>query len=349
MALWTRQFWKTYWISWRRIHKDKRARSLALRVTFFLVYLAVYAAFLIGQVTSAAGGGIWNAVFYLVTFGSGLVAVLLIRRWHKKQDELLNYSITGQSRLHPQDASDASTEVRSYLQDRTLIIASLLARGGSEIYLHQNQLSPGSEVLTRQIQNGLLRERGLWSRLEQAEADLAAAADGRWTLDQQDRVVAWCEQLRLLRWVLRVDPELVPLQHFPALDYSLAHELLRQPEAVRNDRPMLRSWDVRGERDIAAAYMARTIAELKGRGLIVNGPQLEGWADELRAKSLGASSDYLAGSRTIGELPEPELKLIGSFAAARHLYCAYLAEQLNAIQPIPFSIWEKAALTNPSQ
>ena len=291
------------------------------------------------EVTSATGGGIWRAAFYTFIFGSGTIAAILMRRWHRKQDELLNYSLTGRSRLHSQDASDTPPEVRTYLEERLLIVASLFARGASEIYLQHNQPAPGLEVVTRQIQNALLREHGLWHKLEQAEAEMASAADGRWTVEQQTHIPMWCEQLRLLRWTLGVDAELVSLAHSPTLDFSLSGEILRWEKITWSSKPVLKSWDVRVQRDTAMEYTARIVAELKARGLIAESPELEGWADEFRAKSLGASTDYLAGTRTIGELDDDALLRLGSFAAARERYAGYLVDLLNAVQPFPFSTW----------
>jgi hypothetical protein len=156
----------------------------------------------------------------------------------------LNYSLTGRTLLQLQDASDASLEVHAYLEECALIVASLLARAASEIYLQQNQPAPGLGVVTQQMQNALLRENGLWDKLEQAEADLASAADGNWSVEQQNQVLMWCEQLRLLRWVIGVDSELVSLAHFPTLDFSLSREVLRRGKWP-SGKAVLKSWDVR--------------------------------------------------------------------------------------------------------
>lgn len=339
MSILSRGFWKAYWIALRRTRKDKRARSISLRITFWLAYLVAYILFVVLlEVNTAAGQGIWNAVFYAFIFGTGAIAAILMRRWHRKQDELLNTSLTGRAPLHPQDFADTSPEVRGYLEERTLIIASLLARGASEIYLQHHQVAEGNEVITRQLQNSLLRGAGLWDKLERPEADLATAADGLWSVEQQNHVLTWCEQLRVLRWAFGVDSELVPLAHFPALDFSLSQEVLRQGRPVTS-KPLLKPWDVRVQRDIATEYTARVVAELKARGLIAAGPELEGWADEFRAKSVGDSTDYLAGARTIGELDDDSLRRLGAFASARERYCAYLVELLNVTQPFSFSTW----------
>ncbi len=332
MSILARTFWKSYWIALQRIGKDKRARSYATRVSFFLIYLIAYALF-VGYMASDS----WNGIFYAFIFGSGTVAALLMRRWHRKQDEVLNFSLTGQSRAHPQDASIVSSEIRIYLEERALILASLVVRGGSEAYLHRNDLGAGLEIVTRQTQNCFLREHRLWEKLERIEFSLASLADGQWTEEQYGRLVDWSEQVRLLRWILKVDSEIVPLAHYPRLDFSLASELLER--AGHFGGAVLTAWEVRVQRDIAMEYTARVLAEMKARSLVPGGPELEGWADEFRAKSLGASSDYLAGPRTIAELDDNELRLLGSLAAARFRYAGYLVDQLNSVQVVPYSVW----------
>jgi len=235
MSILSRGFWKSYWIALRRSGKDKRARSISLRITFWLAYLVAYVLFLVFmEVNTADGQGIWNAVFYAFIFGTGAIAAMLMRRWHRKQDELLNTSLTGRAPLHPQDFADASAEVRSYLEERALIIASLLARGASEIYLQHHRIAEGTEVVTRQVHNSLLRGAGLWDKLERPEADLATAADGLWSTEQQNDVLTWCEQLRVLRWVFGIDSEPVPLAHFPKLDFSLSTEVLQRGRPLTN-------------------------------------------------------------------------------------------------------------------
>src|SRR6266404_2516117 len=150
MSIWAREFWKSYWIALRRTRSDKRARSFALRITFAFTYLLAYVLFICFiEVNAARAGGIWNSVVYAFIFGSATIAAIIMRRWNRKQDELLNYSLTGRNRLHPLDASDSSPEVSTYLEERALIVASLLSRGASEIYLQHNQLAPGLEVVTR--------------------------------------------------------------------------------------------------------------------------------------------------------------------------------------------------------
>jgi hypothetical protein len=334
MSILTRGFWKSYWIALRRSVKDKRARSMSLKITFGFIFLAAYAVYIFIAVRNALG-------FYIIIFGGGIIAAVLMRRWHRKQDDLLNTSLTG-GPSHEQDRSDALPQVRVYLEKRAQIVASLLARGSSEIYLQHRRPAAGFQVVTRQIQNSMLRERGLWGDLEPLEAELASVADGCWSVEQHNHVPLWCEQLRILRWVLGIDLELIPLAHFPVLDLFLWREVL-QPGRTPAVKPLLKPWDVRNERDIARGYGARVIAELRSRGFLRDNALPEGWADEFRARFVGDSTDLLAGTKTISELDDNALRNLGSFAVARERYCAYLVDLLTASQPFSFSTWAEDA------
>ena len=44
MSILSGGFWKSYWIALRRSAKDKRARSMSLKITFGFIFLAAYAA-----------------------------------------------------------------------------------------------------------------------------------------------------------------------------------------------------------------------------------------------------------------------------------------------------------------
>jgi len=45
------------------------------------------------------------------------------------------------------------------------------------------------EVVTRRKQNTLLREAGMWDKLEPIERSLAVAPDGDWNVEQQSEVL----------------------------------------------------------------------------------------------------------------------------------------------------------------
>lgn len=331
-----RSFWKSLWFAVLRSRKDRRARFAVLSVILALAWI-VGEAWVIFVLPAREGGGVFQMIFNGFAIGSGFIAALLLRRSNRKQDEILNFSITGR---YPQPLPEqVSSDVRRYLEGRAVILASLLARAASEVYILNNQLPPGAEVVTRQIQNTLLRKMGLWEQLDRHESELAMAADGLWTPEQRNEVITWCEQLRLLRRTLGIDAEVIPLAHNPSVDFSIVRDLLRdEPETQKEDITRA-SWDLRSERDIALEYFARIVAELKGRSPINNSAELEGWADDFREKSMGASVDYLAGSRTIGEMDEDPLRLLGMTAHARAQYAGYLVDLLSSAETVAFAEW----------
>ena len=81
------------------------------------------------------------------------------------------------------------------------------------------------------------------------------------------------------------------------------------------------------------------MAELKGRSLIADSAELDGWADEFRERSLGASIDYVAGPKTIAELEEGPLRILGLTAHARAAYADYLVDLLSGGEPVSFAVW----------
>src|SRR5437016_2580766 len=78
---------------------------------------------------------------------------------------------------------------------------------------------------------------------------------------------------------------------FPRVDSALIREMVKQQAKRSPRRRLLRSWDVRSERDEAEQYAARVCAELKGWSLIPYDPATEGWVDEVRRICLGPSED----------------------------------------------------------
>jgi hypothetical protein len=343
MSPWRKAFWTTYWVALRRSRKDKRARLIAFRIS--VLFLLITANVLLWLLPLRSDGGIWLFAFNGSVLGLAIIMRLLLLRSNRRRAEMLSFSLTAPGGRTPQRTSDVSENVRAYFEERALMIGSLVSRAASEIFIRHKELAPGLTVITRQQQNALLRQAGLWDKLEPSEFALAAAADGQWTEEQTD-IVAWCEQLRVLRWVLRIDAELIPLAHFPKVEFALARGLLGEKTPFQKNKPILTSADVLVERETALAYTARIIAELRARLPGAGDPDPKEWAVELRKQSLGASTDYLAGTQTIGDLDDDSLRLLGMTASARERYAAYVADQLSAEKPSSFAVWSANALMN---
>jgi hypothetical protein len=327
---WRRSFWKSFWFAILRVKVDKRARTAVVRAAVLLTWILVEL-WLVFLVPSHEGHGVFQMIFNGFIVVTGLIAARLTSRSNRKQNELLNFSITGQIPRQPPEPD--SQRVRHYLETRAAIIASLLARGAGEIYLVTHEVPIGAEIMTRQIQNSALRRLGLWEELDPAEKELVFCTDGTWTEDQRKTVISWCEQLRLLRWTLRMDSELVPLAHQPDIDFSIAQMSLGE-----GSKPMRSTWDLREEREIALAYLARVVAELNARSLLDDSSELN-WARAFRENLLGGSTDYLARSQTVADLDEGALRTLGSVANERAKYAGYLVDQLSSPEPLRFLDW----------
>jgi hypothetical protein len=219
-----------------------------------------------------------------------------------------------------------------HLSRRAAILASLIGRACGEILAVNG--NAGNRI--RQTQNTWLRRNQLWDSLEPDELSLMSRAEATWTQAERDSVVVWCEQLRLLRWVLGIDSELMPLEHFPHPDPRLAEGLKGLP---CGNAKKVNTWDVRIERDKAAHYEARLLAEFSARNLLPANPELDTWADELRNRLTGSSTDYLAGAKTISDLDDASLKLLGAVTVARVHYTSWLLEQLSEDTLFSFSEW----------
>ena len=164
MSLRRSTFWKSYWIALLRSKEDRRARHLALKISAFLLCILIYALFWLFPLHEREG--IWLYAFYGVIFGSALLTRFFLKRSNRRQDEMLSFSLTGSHRLTPEGTAYVSEAVRNYLAERTLILSSLVARAASEIFIQHNELGSGVQVVTRQTQNALLRQTGLWEKLE---------------------------------------------------------------------------------------------------------------------------------------------------------------------------------------
>ncbi len=286
MSIWRRRLRTTFWIALRRSKTDKRARLLVLTAGFWFLY---FLSLVTGEIYLwyATRTGFWVVPFYGVLFGSAGVAFLIIRKSHRRQAKAFRNSITGRNADVRPMADEPPATIRNYLADRALIIAALVSRAASEIYLQHREVPSGSQIVTRQTVNQKLRQGGLWDKLEPDELSLLIAADGHWTAEQQNEYPIWCERLRLLRWTLKIDDELVPLAHFPKSDVSLSRDILSDRELPFKPEQVLRPWDVRVERDIASEYVIRVVAELQTRGLLTGGAELGSWAYDVQNQFAG--------------------------------------------------------------
>src|SRR5579885_2886292 len=91
------------------------------------------------EVNTANGLGAWNAVFYALIFKTGTIAAILVRRWHWKQDEILNISPTGRAPLHP-PATPCLTRRAPHIDPWTLArLAGHRDMNVTKLYVHRQK------------------------------------------------------------------------------------------------------------------------------------------------------------------------------------------------------------------
>lgn len=328
MGFWRRAFWKSFGIAVRRSPHDRRARIFLLKVSAAAAYLILYFSYVFIPPLRAAGGGGTQFAFYGVLLVAGFVAFRALRKSHARDDQLLNFSLRA-----VEEKGTLSSANRSYLRKRVKVVASLLGRGGSEIRIADGRLG---NLLSRTTENDRLRQAELWDELEPIELSLMSKPEGAWSVQERDGVIAWSEQLRLLRWILGVDSELTPLEHFPRPDVRLAGDLYHlDPKLASN----VGVWDVRSERDKSATYVNRLFAELERRNLLPASVADRRSPDDLQAEPLGNSTDLLAGVKTIADLDEQALRLMTAVSLARMQYAAWLVEYLSSDTTMSFAEW----------
>lgn len=326
MTILRASFWRTVWIAIRRSGKDKRSRALVIRTVARVVLLGYAVAAIWLVVVNDTESAILVAVI-----GVASVIAFLWARWIMPSDDSAGGFI--------------AQGLRDYLDQRALILATLLTRAGSEVYLSQNEMPRGKQVITRQTQNEILRKNNLWEKLEPDEVELMSSPDGSWTDQQRILSRAWCEQLRLLRWTLGIDAEIAPLMLMPVLDFNVARGLLESGQPLGKPQT-LETWTLRKERDTAHAYLARLVAEMHSRGL-AQPADSDGWSANFREQLVGASKDLLVGAKTVAELDDQTVTVLCATAWARYQYAAYLVELLSNAQAFPFAKWMVAMSSQP--
>jgi hypothetical protein len=130
----------------RRARTDKRARRALLVSAGGLAALAYYPLYLWFTFRHV---GIWGFVyFYAPILLLALVAGWLMRRSHRRADEMIAFSITGRE---PSFSGlwKPNPEVAKYMADRAKILSAMLLRGMGEVYIHRGAQPNGVEPRVR--------------------------------------------------------------------------------------------------------------------------------------------------------------------------------------------------------
>lgn len=279
------------------------------------VYAAVFLYFLIPR-----SDEFWSASLFYPLLVGVIVATIIIRR-----------RTTRESR--PEHMQPVDPSVAGYLRKRAVIVEVLMLRASAEHAVQMNA-AKFHEGAWRQYLNAELRNLGIWEDLEPKEKDLLAAPEGRWSEQQICNLPEWAEQGRLLRWVLRLNDALTPLDRVPTSKAAPGFD-----EVLAGKAELLGSSDVRVERDNAGLYALRILGECEYRTPSAAEP-IEG-ALELRNRIAGTSQGLMAGWGTVEEMDDDRLRELGATSFARWEYASYLVDQLSESRPISFETWRE--------
>lgn len=306
--IFSREFWRAYWVAIRRSTRDRRDLKHVLLLTAYLIVVILYYGYFIWSAKAGfdiGTGLILSVVIFFVVTG-------FVGRWaSNKLDE----------RKARKEADLATNKMlRRRLASDGFALSVLLSRTGSEQMLREKLLPPEIEVVTRRFHIDRLRELKEWDRLPMQVRNLLLMPDGHWPLDLIATFRQSFETLRCLRWVLRVDESLEPLSYLPRMKYETAQELVEKPERLLSSIGMLETWDIRVERNKADVFFSRCYAEAIGRGWIndENG-HAQSWAIGVYESARDLENrDTLVGYETVGELDEMTLRYITGVAFQRY-------------------------------
>ena len=236
-----------------------------------------------------------------------LLALLVgaaIRHSHRREDQA-RFTLSH----YPNVESTIPRETFQAIGSRTLRLAFLIWRALSESNLHRIPTPPGKEVATRRVILSKLTELDLRNSLAEEELDLHLLPDGSWSSEQISSVLVRSAELQALRYCTGLDKHMEPIEDLnilPRIDVQSLTQLT--PDSTWHFRP---TYDIRKERDEAAAYFLRCLAEKRRRGLY-QGSLTEDEQHLFEMASLHAGDenhDLLLGTDTVAEASEASLEM----------------------------------------
>jgi hypothetical protein len=300
----TQLIWKNFVLLVRRAPKDRRAMRALIGIFLVVIGLSAYAAVVL-----------LNPGSYILGLPA-LLVLWLIRRLYMRADEGL-IKLSG---LEKRNEGNDLARHREELATVALVLAAMIDRAGSEAFLKTKEMPEGVEVITRQRLVAMLRSAEIWDVMPSTDREKMMLPDGGWNWQQITDALRQVEDLRVLRWVLRVDTYLLPIEQAYKLHLNVATELVSSPTKVQGDG-CLEAWEMEEARDYANSYFGRCWAEEQKRGLVAP-PGEQTTEDELKqaqsefeqivryATELGAqqSGDFLLGSDIVGDSSDEHLK-----------------------------------------
>jgi hypothetical protein len=242
--------WKNLVLLVRRAPKDRRARWALLWILLASIGVLAYAALVL-----------LNPGTYIMV-PPALLVLWLIRRSHKQADA----GFIKLSGVAVRSETEELAEHRKELANVALVLAAMIDRAGSEAFLKTKEMPEGTEVITRQRLVAMLRSTGRWEAMSSMDREMMMLPDKMWDWQQISDVLRQVEDLRVLRWVLRIDTYLLPIEQAYRLHLDAATGLSGDPMRLQGDG-CLQPWEMTEAREYANSYFGRCWAEEQKRGL----------------------------------------------------------------------------------
>jgi hypothetical protein len=319
-----RATWLEASLSFKRAHKDNRARKHLLGLVILLLVpllCVVYLAWL-------ARSGAWLFIPFLLP-------ILWWRARSAKRDDVPVHIAPTPEPVTKDLTEEERAAMRRYLAELTLIHAVMVDRAGSERFLKEKELPEGIEVTSRRTHLDLLKARNLWERLAREDREAIMMPDGHWDWTRINQVALAMERLRLLRWILRIDFYLPLVGQQLKGDFTVAHELVKEPQKVLGGNKLADLTMMQTGKEAAEHYFQRCLAEAISRGYYSpDDEEMVERARKLSASMAGRQSDDLVlGSALVSEASKDHLMWATSLSYRRCSFLGWTISLLEAGEP----------------
>jgi len=174
-----------------------------------------------------------------------------------------------------------------------------------------------------------LRKAGVWDRMAAKDREAIMVPDGGWDWERINRYATGIEPLRLLRWILRIDFRLPTVGQQLSGDFSVAHEIVVDPQRLRCG-DFIDEEAVRAGRDDARTTLLRCIAEAITRGYqVAENEETAAWAKRVSEDLQGnQDEDFLLGDKLVSEATREQLGWATALANIRTDFLSMALELL---------------------
>jgi len=211
-----------------------------------------------------------------------------------------------------------------------LRVAILVDRAGGENLHRLGKIGAQSQGTCRRRTLDLARKPDLWETFTSEERNSLLAPEGSWEWDAVWPRVLQVEDVRVLRWVLKLDPILTPFE-FLKPDLIPALEISTNPQRIEG-KDCMAPWDLRPAHAMAEQMLNRCVAEGVHRGFLTIEDHQTREAFIHLAKTLGEnqSEDLLIGSNIVADADRDRIEWVAQAALRRTRILSAVIKYLNS-------------------